>query len=79
MHYDVNLWGDPARAGLLHMTPPTYYMPPPMVPHVDAALAAFRALDGSDIPCTLQGMQPGDKVHAVSRELELRWNWLYRV
>ena len=50
------------RAALLGLPAPKYFVPPCLVGPLEAAFAAFRAMDGSDLPCSIHSMVPGDRV-----------------
>jgi ribonuclease Z len=50
-----------ATRSLVGMPPPTYVMPTEIVKPVEHLLDAWRALDGSTLPCTLVGTRPGDE------------------
>jgi ribonuclease Z len=60
-----------ATRSLLSMEPPTYVMPKGIVPSVDRLLSAFRELDGSELPVTLVGIEPGD-VHPIGKRMIAR-------
>lgn len=58
-----------ATRSLLNMAPPTYGMPKAVVGAVESLLDAFRALDGSELPATLVGMEPGDVISIGKRRV----------
>jgi len=47
---------------LRNMRPATYVMPPEYVPRAAALFEAWRALDHSEMPGELRGMQPGERL-----------------
>jgi ribonuclease Z len=51
-----------ATRSLLSMAPPTYVVPKPVEAGVNRLLDAFRALDGSEMPATVKGLQPGEEM-----------------
>jgi ribonuclease Z len=51
-----------ATRSLMAMGPPTYVLPEPLLPDVEALLAAWRQLDGSRLPCRLVPVRPGQSV-----------------
>jgi ribonuclease Z len=59
-----------ARRRLLHMAPPTIYVPEPTVGEVRNLLRACQGLDRGRFPCQLIGCQPDDEFE-LSRELVL--------
>jgi len=58
-----------ATRSMLNMEPPTYVMPSRVVGAVDTLLDAFRELDGSDMPVTLVGADPGDVIKVGKRRV----------
>lgn len=56
------------RAALLGLPAPKYFVPPCLVGPLEAAFAAFRAMDGSDLPCSIHPMVPGDRVILHGKE-----------
>jgi len=58
-----------ATRSLLNMAPPTYVLPKAVVGAADSLLDAFRALDGSELPATLVGMEPGDVISIGKRRV----------
>jgi ribonuclease Z len=53
------------------MTPPTYILPPSIIPGVEALFEVWRALDGSDLPCRLVPLGPGASL-PLDREWSIR-------
>ncbi len=51
-----------ATRALQGMKPPRYVMPPRIVDNFHAMLDAWRRLDGSDLPCEVIGLAPGDEL-----------------
>jgi ribonuclease Z len=51
-----------ATRDLLGMSQPLYVVPKENEEDFHAMLAAWRRLDRSDLPCTVQGARPGDRV-----------------
>jgi len=51
-----------ATRALLHMSPPTYVIPAEVEGAFHDLLGAFRALDGSELPCTVIPASPGDVI-----------------
>jgi len=50
-----------ATRALLSMRPPTYLVPRPNVPAVEDLFAAWRRLDGSEMPHELVPLEPGEE------------------
>ena len=60
-----------ATRGLLDLDPPRYLMPASEVEAFNDLFKAWRRLDRSDLPYTIQGLEPGDTV-SLGRDLALR-------
>jgi len=60
-----------ATRALQHMAPPTYVVPAPVASRVVELFEVWRALDGSDLPCHVVALTPGEE-HELSRELVVR-------
>lgn len=58
-----------ATRSLLGMEPPTYVVPPGIGDQLDALLDAFRVLDGSDLPCKIKELHPGEAIELPSRRI----------
>ncbi len=57
-----------ATRSMMAMSPPTYLLPRRNVADVQALLDVWRRLDGSELPCTLVGIDPGE-THRLGRDL----------
>lgn len=57
-----------ASRALRGMAPPTYVVPPEVVPGLEALLEVWRGLDGADLPCRVVGLGPGEEL-AVKKRL----------
>lgn len=51
-----------ATRSLMHLTPPVYGLHPTLIADVEVLLEAWRRLDGSELPCELVGLAPGDEL-----------------
>ena len=51
-----------ATRSMLSMTPPTYLVPSEIQAPLNRLLDAFREIDGSDLPCTIRPVDPGDEI-----------------
>ena len=51
-----------AARALRGMAPPTYVVPPPIAPRLEALLDLWRQIDGADLPCTVVPLGPGDEL-----------------
>ena len=51
-----------ATRSMLSMTPPTYLVPSEVQAPLHRLLDAFREIDGSDLPCTIRPVDPGDEI-----------------
>ena len=60
-----------ATRALQHMGPPTYIVPAETAVHLERLFAAWRTLDGSDMPCTIVPLSPGEE-YELSREVVVR-------
>ena len=60
-----------ATRALQHQSPPTYVVPAPAAGDVERLLDVWRALDGSELPCTVVPLAPGEK-HPLGRDLSVR-------
>jgi ribonuclease Z len=58
-----------ASRALRGMAPPTYVLPPRVVPGVEALLEAWRGLDGARLDCELVALGPGDELPLKGRHL----------
>jgi ribonuclease Z len=58
-----------ATRALLGMAPPTYVVPPGVGEKLTALLDAFRALDGSDLPCKIVEAAPGEAIPLAGRRI----------
>ena len=58
-----------ATRAMLNMAPPTYVVPKPVVGPVNNLLDAFRRLDGSDLPVTVVGLEPGESIPVGKRRI----------
>jgi ribonuclease Z len=56
-----------AARALRGMRPPTYVLPPHVIPHVEALLDAWRSLDGGDLPCNLVPIGVGGQFEIKNR------------
>jgi len=57
-----------ASRSLRGMSPPTYVVPPAVVPGLEQLLEVWRGLDGAELPCRIVGLGPGDEL-AVKKRL----------
>jgi ribonuclease Z len=51
-----------AMRDMLGMRPPTWYVPSANAGDIEALLATWRRLDRSDVPATVVGCDPGDRI-----------------
>lgn len=51
-----------ATRNLMGMSPPTYVLQPHLIPHVEALFEVWRRLDGSELPCALVPLSPGESL-----------------
>lgn len=58
-----------ATRSMMSMAPPTYVMPKAVVGAVSNLLDAFRALDGSELPVKLVGLEPGESIPIGKRRI----------
>lgn len=56
-----------ASRALRGMRPPTYVVPPEVVPGLEALLDVWRGLDGADLDCNVVGLGPGDELAVKNR------------
>lgn len=56
-----------ARRRMMKMEPPTIYLPPSAIEHVEKILKLFTRLDRGRMPCTLLPIEPGCEIE-LSRE-----------
>ena len=57
-----------SRRRMMKMEPPTIYMPTTAVPGSERLLKTFAQLDRGSMPCTIEGVEPGDEID-LTREL----------
>ena len=57
-----------ATRSMMGMAPPTYILPRRNLADVQALLDVWRRLDGSELACTLVGLEPGEE-HRLARDL----------
>lgn len=51
-----------ASRALRGMAPPTYVVPPPLAPKLEALLELWRDIDGADLACEVVPLGPGDEL-----------------
>jgi ribonuclease Z len=68
-----------ATRSLMHMPPPTYYVPKENVDALNDLFAAWRRLDGSDLPLNLEPIGPGDRFDLDARHEVRVFRSIHRV
>lgn len=68
-----------ATRAMMGMKPPHYAMPERSVAAFHELLGAWRRLDGSDLPCTVQGVRPGDEVTLGKGKLARAFQAYHRI
>lgn len=51
-----------ASRALRGMAPPTYVVPPPIAPKLEALLELWRDIDGAELPCSVVPLGPGEEL-----------------
>ena len=67
-----------AARALRGMRPPTYVLPPHVIPHVKKLLDAWRSLDGGELPCKLVPLGVGEGFELKNRYIARPYHAIHR-